>query len=176
MRAHLSLLPSIALLASACATVGALPDRRVGEAALRTSDGLPAGNVQLVQTGSQLSLAVAVVGLPAGEHGFHLHTAGSCTAPDFTSAGGHLNPAGKHHGSLAAGGKHLGDLPNLVVATNRTGSLVVDLEGDAALLLPQIFDADGTAVVVHAGPDDYRSDPSGNAGSRIACGVLQQAS
>ncbi|QKG71044.1 superoxide dismutase family protein [Erythrobacter mangrovi] len=176
MRAQLALVPFIALLAGACTTVDALPDTRVGEAALRTSDGLPTGNVHLVQTGSTLSLVVAVVGIPAGEHGFHLHTTGSCTAPDFGSAGGHLNPDGRHHGSLAEGGKHLGDLPNLVVASNRTGSLVADLTGDASTLLPRIFDADGTAVVIHAGPDDYRSDPSGNAGARIACGVLNPSS
>lgn len=169
-----ALAPMVLLLASACTTVDSLPDKRVGEAALLTKDGLPAGTVQLVQSGTTLSLAVAVVGLPAGEHGFHLHTTGSCTAPDFTSAGGHLNPGGRHHGSLAEGGKHLGDLPNLVVAPNHTGSLAADLEGDAATLLPEIFDADGTAVVIHAGPDDYRSDPAGNAGARIACGVLRQ--
>ncbi|MFA6218931.1 MAG: superoxide dismutase family protein [Erythrobacter sp.] len=163
------------LLAAACTTVDALPDKQIGEAALTTVEGLPAGNVLLVRSDTTLSLAVAVTGLPPGEHGFHLHTTGSCTAPDFASAGGHLNPAARHHGSLAEGGRHLGDLPNLVVASNRTGSLEADLVGDAQALLPQIFDADGTAVVIHAGPDDYRSDPAGNAGARIACGILRRA-
>lgn len=174
MRAPVALALLLPLsLAGACTTVDALPDKRIGDAALRTANGLPAGNAQLVRTGSTLSIAVAVVGLTPGEHGFHLHTAGSCTAPDFASAGGHLNPGGKHHGALADGGKHLGDLPNLTVASNGTGSLVADLDGDADALLAQLFDADGTAVVVHAGADDYRTDPSGNAGGRIACGVLK---
>lgn len=163
-----------ALALSACSTVGDIPTQRVGEATLSRTNGVPAGTVQLLSNGSTVSLAVAVAGMSPGEHGFHLHTTGSCVAPDFKSAGGHLNPAGHTHGSLSEGGKHLGDMPNLTVGANGTGSADVDLEGRAGLVLEQIFDADGTAVVIHAGPDDYRSDPAGDAGPRIACGVLKR--
>ncbi|MBX7501098.1 superoxide dismutase family protein [Qipengyuania mesophila] len=171
------LLPSIAasLALAGCTTVDALPTDRVGEARLTFANGLPAGTVQLLSNGTTVSVAVAAVGLPAGEHGFHLHAIGQCEAPDFKSAGGHLNPGQATHGSLSSGGKHLGDMPNLAVGANRTGSTEVALEGDARAVLEDIFDADGTAVVIHADPDDYRSDPAGNAGARIACGVLRPA-
>lgn len=171
------LLPSIAasLALAGCTTVDALPTDRVGEARLTFANGLPAGTVQLLSNGTTVSVAAAAVGLPAGEHGFHLHAIGQCEAPDFKGAGGHLNPGQATHGSLSSGGKHLGDMPNLTVSANRTGSTEVTLEGDARAVLEDIFDADGTAVVIHADPDDYRSDPAGNAGARIACGVLRPA-
>ena len=165
----------IVLSLGACATVDSIPEERVGSATLRTAQGLPAGTAQLLRNGSTVSVAIAAVGLEPGEHGFHLHTTGTCTAPDFTSAGGHLNPGNATHGSLSAGGKHLGDLPNLVVGANRTASAQVDLTGSAETILPQIFDADGTAIVIHAGPDDYSTDPAGDAGARVACGVLAPA-
>ena len=114
------------------------------------------------------------MGMSPGEHGFHLHTTGKCTAPDFTSAGGHLNPGNNTHGSMSPGGQHLGDMPNLTIAANGTGRAEVQLEGNATDVLADIFDADGTAVVVHEGPDDYRTDPAGDAGSRIACGVIKR--
>ena len=164
-----------AALLGACSTVNSIPDERVGTATLQTAQGLPAGTVQLLRNGNTVSVAIAAVGLAPGEHGFHLHTTGSCTVPDFISAGGHLNPGNNTHGSLSDGGKHLGDLPNLVVGTNRTASAQVDLEGNATQVLADIFDADGTAVVIHAGPDDYVSNPAGDAGSRVACGVIEQA-
>ncbi len=170
---YLRLIPAAGALALAgCATVGDLADNRVGQTTLRFANGLPAGTVQLLSNGQTVTLAVAATGMSPGEHGFHLHTTGKCTAPDFTSAGGHLNPGGQTHGALSPGGKHLGDMPNLMIGENRTGSAQVELTGDARVVLDEIFDEDGTAVVVHAGADDYRTDPAGDAGSRIACGVL----
>lgn len=167
-------LPALAALALAgCTTVESLPTDRVGEARLTFANGLPAGTVQLLSNGNTVSVAVAAVGLPEGEHGFHLHAIGQCEAPDFKSAGGHLNPGRATHGALSPGGKHLGDMPNLKVGANRTGSAEVALDGDARTVLGDIFDADGTAVVIHAGPDDYRTDPAGDAGARIACGVVR---
>ncbi|QFT76151.1 superoxide dismutase family protein [Erythrobacter sp. THAF29] len=141
-------------------------------AELSNSQGAPAGTVTLNQNAESLTLEIALQGLEDGEHGFHLHMTGQCDAPDFTSAGGHLNPFEKSHGTLNEDGKHLGDLPNLVIDTDGTFTGSASLEGDAAELVPLIFDEDGTSVMVHAGPDDYRSDPAGNAGPRIACGVL----
>ena len=164
---------SIAPLALAgCTTLDNLPAERVGEARLSFANGLPAGTAQLLSDGSNLTLALAATGLDTGEHGFHLHTTGRCEAPDFKSAGGHLNPQGREHGGLNPNGKHLGDLPNLVVGASRGASAQVDLGADTAGLRQTLFDADGTAIVIHAGADDYRTDPAGDAGSRVACGVL----
>ncbi len=160
---------------AACSTVGDLPSERVAEARLNFANGLPAGTVQLVSNGQTLTLAVLATGLEPGEHGFHLHTTGKCEAPGFASAGGHLNPTGNEHGSLNPQGKHLGDLPNLVVGASRSASADIDLGADTGALREQLFDADGTAIVIHAGADDYLSDPAGDAGSRVACGVLMQA-
>ncbi|MBX7541374.1 superoxide dismutase family protein [Qipengyuania sphaerica] len=167
-------LPALAL--AACSTVADLPTERVGEARLDYANGVPAGTAQLLSDGQTLSLAVAATGLEPGEHGFHLHTTGRCEGPDFKSAGGHLNPAQREHGSLNPKGKHLGDMPNLVIGASRSTSTQVDLGADTAQLRDSIFDADGTAIVIHAGADDYRSDPAGDAGARVACGVLTPAS
>ncbi len=146
----------------------------VGSASLALADGTPAGTVELLTNGGNLSLRVAVTGIPEGTHGFHLHTTGECAPPDFTSAGGHLNPAGKEHGHENPAGSHLGDLPNLVVAADGTASTTADLGSEDQSVIDSLFDADGTAVVVHADADDYRTDPTGNAGSRLACGVLER--
>ena len=171
-----ALLPALATLPLVgCTTVDALPSDRVGETTLLFANGLPAGTVQLLSNGQTVTVAIAAAGMTPGEHGFHLHTTGKCTAPDFTSAGGHLNPGNKTHGSMSPGGKHLGDMPNLTIGANRTGSTEVQLDGNARDVLEDIFDADDTAVVIHAGPDDYRSDPAGDAGARVACGVLKRA-
>ena len=165
-----------ALALAGCTSLDSIPTERVGQVSLSFANGLPAGTGQLLSDGRTLSLAVAATGLEPGEHGFHLHTTGRCTAPDFKSAGGHLNPAGSEHGSLNPQGKHLGDLPNLVIGASRSASTEVDLGADTSALRETLFDDDGTAVVIHAGADDYRSDPAGDAGSRVACGVLRPAS
>jgi Cu-Zn family superoxide dismutase len=155
-----------------CMSLGDVPTDRVGQATLSYANGAPAGTVQLLESGNRLRITAAVIGAPEGAHGFHLHETGTCTRPDFTSAGGHLNPEDKNHGTLDPGGAHLGDLPNLVIASDGTGTIDTMLSGDRASAIAAIFDSDGTAVVLHAGADDYRTDPSGDAGSRIACGVV----
>ncbi|MBY6015438.1 superoxide dismutase family protein [Qipengyuania gaetbuli] len=165
----------LAFVLGGCSTLSDLPTDRVGQASLTLANGVPAGTAQLLSNGTTVSIAIAVTGIEPGPHGFHLHTTGKCEAPGFTSAGGHLNPAGRQHGSENPSGKHLGDLPNLVVGANGTATAEFDLLGTRDQVLADIFDADGTAVMIHAGPDDYRSDPAGDAGSRIACGVLRPA-
>ena len=113
--------------------------------------------------------------LPPGMHGFHIHAVGVCTPPDFKSAGGHLNPTDKHHGRLNPEGPHLGDLPNLTIGAN--GSADTSFAVPKALLGSgegSLFQAEGTALVIHADPDDYRTDPSGNSGDRIACAVVER--
>lgn len=165
--------PAAVLALAGCTTIADLPTERLGSATLTTANGVPVGTAQLLADGDQVSLAVALTGVPEGAHGFHLHTTGKCEAPDFASAGGHLNPLGKDHGTLDPDGSHLGDLPNIAIGANRSGTLSADLAGSRARVLDWLFDADGTAVVLHADADDYRTDPSGNAGARIACGVLR---
>ncbi|MGB3807999.1 MAG: superoxide dismutase family protein [Erythrobacter sp.] len=147
----------------------------VGTAQLMGPDGSMMGTVDLFTRGSDLMVSVDASGLDEGAHGFHLHTTGRCDRPDFTSAGGHLNPGDNPHGRLSPGDSHLGDLPNIVAGPNGNASATVPVSGSPSSALNYIFDADGTAVIVHAGADDYRSQPSGDAGSRVACGVLSRS-
>lgn len=167
------LLPALPLLAlTACQTAGELPTERVGQATIRLANGGPGGTAQLLAGPSQVTLSVAVAGLTQGTHGIHLHMVGKCDAPEFTTAGGHLNPGMKQHGTENPAGSHLGDLPNLTVGASGAGTITATLGGSREEVLAQIFDVDGTAVVIHASADDYRTDPSGNSGARIACGVI----
>lgn len=156
----------------ACASVGEAPADKPAAATLALANGSPAGTAQLIGNGDRLSLVVDVSGISPGAHGIHLHAVGQCEAPGFTTAGGHLNPGGKQHGAENPLGSHLGDLPNIQVNADGKGSLTVPLHGARAELMSELFDADGTAIVVHAGPDDYKTDPAGNSGGRIACGVF----
>ena len=158
-----------------CAAYGDLPTQRDGSAQLRFANGLPAGTVQLYQAGGELKISGAFAGMEQGAKGFHLHTVGLCEAPSFTSAGGHLNPTGNEHGTENPLGSHLGDLPNLAIASNGTGNITATVSADPETALEAIFDADGSAVMIHAGPDDYTTDPAGDAGPRIACGVIDRS-
>ncbi len=173
-KAVATFLAASAAMLAGCTTMADVPTSRVGQAALSFANGLPAGTAQLLRDGSGLRIVLAATGMTPGSHGFHLHTTGKCEAPAFTSAGGHLNPNGRKHGSQAPGGPHLGDLPNLEIGASGSGTASEVVAGGEAALAA-IFDGDGTAVVVHAAPDDYRTDPTGNAGDRIACGVLRRA-
>ena len=148
----------------------------LGTAALANAEGVSLGEVTLEKTGDMLSLSIQLTGLEPGTKAFHLHTTGLCEAPDFTSAGGHLNPFDKTHGSQSEGGMHLGDFPNIEIAEDGSVVETYALDGSAGELTDLIFDEDGTAVMIHAGPDDYETDPAGAAGPRIACGVLNPAS
>ncbi|MFL0355379.1 superoxide dismutase family protein [Erythrobacter sp. GH1-10] len=148
----------------------------LGEATLVNADGTEVGTAVLSQNNDEVSVALVVDGVEPGEHAFHLHTTGACEAPDFTSAGGHLNPFDKSHGSMSENGKHLGDLPNITVTEGEPLTQTFALEGDAEVVKAAIFDEDGTAVMIHAGPDDYVSDPAGAAGPRVACGVVNPSS
>ena len=179
---HIRTILSVALipmLASGCATME--PDvetvgdtQTVAAADLRDAAGAVVGRATLDRDGNALEVNLTVDRMSAGVRAFHLHTTGRCDAPDFTSAGGHLNPFGKSHGQLSGDGKHLGDLPNVVINSDGSAVAAGTLEGSAEDLLPLIFDNDGTAVMLHGGADDYVSDPAGAAGPRIACGVLRR--
>jgi Cu-Zn family superoxide dismutase len=144
---------------------------RTAVAVLQTADGQAAGTATATATGDQLTISLEVEGLPAGEHGVHVHTTGACDAPTFTSAGPHWNPAERQHGLENPDGQHAGDMPNLNVAEDGTGSLEYTLAGGATF--EGLMDADGSAFMVHATADDQVTDPSGDSGDRIACGVFQ---
>lgn len=147
----------------------------IATAALENPAGRQVGLASFTRADSGARLGISVSGLTPGGHGTHIHAVGSCTSPDFKSAGPHFNPEGKHHGLKNPAGPHAGDLPNLMVGSDGSADTTFTL--DPALLgtgPTSIFQSAGTAVVIHAGPDDGRSDPAGNSGDRIACGVVER--
>ena len=168
----IALAATTALVAScAAAPRAAIPV--LARASLVAADGTPAGTATITAPrGGAPVLVLTVSNIPLGAHGLHLHAVGKCEAPGFTTAGGHLNPTGHEHGTLNPRGSHLGDVPNLTVGGDGLGTLEHRFRVSAAELHASLFDADGSAIVIHAGADDYRSDPAGNSGGRIACGVL----
>ena len=146
----------------------ALPVPAVATTFLRDAAGKSVGWASFTEAGSGgVHLVVVSLGMSPGLHGFHIHTTGSCVGPDFASAGGHFNPLGKLHGA------HAGDLPNLLVIPSGIGVQMTTTTSFSLRPGPvSIFDADGAALVIHANPDDYVTNPSGNSGPRIACGVI----
>jgi Cu-Zn family superoxide dismutase len=141
---------------------------------LKDAHGVSVGTAILWQEGEHLvGVQLALHDLPPGEHGIHFHQNAKCDAPDFKSAGPHFNPEGKKHGFESPEGHHAGDMKNIIVDAQgkaelrfKTGD--VDLGTDSQSL----FSNGGTALVIHAKADDYKTDPSGNSGDRIACGVI----
>jgi Cu-Zn family superoxide dismutase len=146
------------------------------KAMLKDKNGKDVGGVELMQTPAGVLLNVTIKGLPAGEHAFHIHAVGKCEPP-FESAGPHFNPDNQKHGIMSGHG-HAGDMPNLHIPPS--GELSIEVI-NAAISLDKdkpnsVFYPEGTAIVIHAGKDDYKSDPAGNAGDRIACGVIGEGS
>ena len=125
-----------------------------------------------VGTGVQISLDIEK--LPPGEHGIHIHQNAKCEGPDFATAGGHFNPGAKKHGTLNPDGPHAGDMPNFTVDKDgKAKKVVVDPRVTMAANDPtSVFANGGTALVIHAAADDMKTDPSGNSGARIACGII----
>ena len=141
------------------------------------AQGAKIGSAKITLTSDGVKIAVKVSQLTPGEHGLHIHTVGKCEGPAFTSAGGHFNPTNAHHGvhNAQEPHPHLGDLMNLVVDTNGKGNASFIANGvtlgDGA---NSLFHEGGTALVIHAKADNLMSDPSGNSGDRIACGVIEK--
>ena len=160
------LLASIAFAAATVQTAGAAEQAM---AKMENPKGESVGEVRLSETPHGTLLHAKFSNLPAGAHAFHVHAIGKCEPP-FKSAGGHFNPDGKKHGIHATEGLHVGDMPNIHVPAS--GSLEIEVLNTLLKLDSSLFDADGAAIVLHAGPDDYKSDPAGAAGARIACGVI----
>ena len=144
----------------------------VALAELKRSDGNSAGVATLSDRSDGLWLSVAATGVAPGTYGIHLHSIGKCDAPDFTSAGPHWNPAQTQHGFDNPMGTHAGDIRNLVVNARGAGAIDVNLVGAVFDGPTGLFDADGVALVIHEKPDDYKTDPSGNSGKRVICGVF----
>ena len=150
--------------------VGTTPTPQRATAILQTSDGKPAGTAIAPAVDGGVRLALQVEGLPAGQHGVHVHMIGKCDAPAFESAGSHWNPTDAKHGLDDPAGQHAGDMPNLVVEADGSGALSYSLQGAT---FDGLLDSDGSAMLVHAAADDQKTDPSGNSGNRIACGVFK---
>jgi len=170
-----------ALLLTGAAALAAAPSLDAQDAPLTAradlidQAGRRVGEAMLVETpNSGVLIRLELNGVAPGTHGFHIHAVGRCDPPTFESAGGHYAPRGRAHGFYVAEGPHAGDLANIHVPEN--GRLIVEQLAPHVTLRPNaegtLFDEDGSAIMVHADPDDYRSQPAGDAGSRIACGVV----
>ena len=143
-------------------------------AELKNASGQAVGRAHLASTPHGVHLTVTFEKATSGDHAFHIHSVGRCDPPSFESAGDHFNPSGAQHGFLNLRGTHAGDLPNVHVPATGKHALELFIKGltlqgaDNSLL-----DSDGAALVLHSATDDYKSDPAGNAGDRIACGVIK---
>ncbi len=164
------------VLAAACSrgsTAGPNP-KPFASGTFLDATGDSVGLATLTDSAGTVGLGVSVSQLAPGPHGLHFHAQGTCTPPDFTSAGTHFNPGARKHGRLNPEGPHLGDLPNLIAGADGSAdtsfTVASDLAGPGASSLLQ---PGGTALVIHAKADDERTDPSGNSGDRVACAVIK---
>ncbi|HEY7664644.1 MAG TPA: superoxide dismutase family protein [Xanthobacteraceae bacterium] len=175
MITHFAMASAVLLLAASLPAASQTSE--TAKAQLKDSQGKQVGTADLTQTPAGVLIKLSLNGLPAGEHAFHIHAVGKCEPPSFETAGGHFNPGHTHHGIMAGPG-HAGDMPNLYVPAG--GTLTIEVLNDKVTLDKgkpnSVFDSDGSALVIHAGVDDYKSDPAGNAGARIACGVIATGS
>ncbi|MCM3757703.1 superoxide dismutase family protein [Sporosarcina aquimarina] len=146
------------------------------ETDLINTEGKQIGEAHFTEVDGILTISLGAEGLKPGTHGIHLHETAVCTPPDFQSAGSHFNPTDKQHGFDNSKGYHLGDLPNLEVGDD--GKVAVKVQMHNLTLQPgkpnSLLDGDGSALVIHADADDYKTDPSGNSGERIACAELKK--
>jgi Cu-Zn family superoxide dismutase len=156
-----------ALMLAGCATSVSGPSASAD--LMARSGSTVSGNVRFAEMNGRMRIEANVAGLTPGEHGFHVHELGDCSAPDASSAKGHFNPAAKAHGHHGSEERHGGDMPNLVANAQGEAHYTAELTG---LNLSGPNSIAGRSVVIHADPDDYKSQPAGNSGKRIACGVI----
>ena len=171
---RLALTTSLCVVLAGCASM--TQPATTGNSAtadMKTPAGQSIGMATLTEVPGGVRIVLEVKDLPPGQKGVHIHEVGKCEGPQFTTAGAHFNPDKKQHGSLNPQGPHAGDLPNLTVATDGSGRLETTTDRiTLAEGATSVFDADGSAIVVHAAVDDFKTDPTGNSGGRIACGVI----
>ncbi|HUR32798.1 MAG TPA: superoxide dismutase family protein [Vicinamibacterales bacterium] len=140
---------------------------------MKDAQGQSIGSATLTQSMGMVHIQLDLKNLKPGPHALHVHMTAKCEGPAFTSAGGHFNPAGKKHGLESAEGPHAGDMENFTVAADGTAKGMVMAKGiTLGSEANSVFSNGGTALVVHAGPDDMKTDPAGAAGDRIACGTV----
>lgn len=164
------------LLLASCAHNQSAENSIIAQAGLINVNGVATGSAKIEQSAANTQLSVRVSGLKPGAYAMHLHQTGKCDPPGFTTAGPHWNPAGKQHGLANAQGPHAGDLPNFNAESDGSANIVFDLPGvTLSSGLQPLLDADGAAILIHAQPDDNITDPSGNSGARIMCGVFALA-
>jgi Cu-Zn family superoxide dismutase len=163
----------IPVLVAGCAGVPLSPVGTSAIAEIRDANNRVVGQATLTEVVGGVRVVVEARGLPPGEKGVHVHAIGKCEGPSFASAGDHFNPLDKQHGLMNPAGSHAGDLPNITITAEGTGRL--ESLTDRVTLAAgtgSVFDDDGSALVIHGAPDDFKTDPTGNAGARIACGVI----
>ena len=161
----------------ACVTTAALAQMPPqAEATFHNQQGQEVGRATLTQTASGVLIEIELSNIPQGEHGFHIHESGICDAADgFKSAGGHFEPAQHQHGYMAADGPHAGDMPNQFAGSDgRLAANVLNANLTLSDGPTSVLDGDGSAIIVHAKPDDYASQPTGDAGDRIACALIEK--
>ncbi len=141
---------------------------------LKNSKGESVGTVKIFEIAKGVRMDVEVKGLSPGEHGFHVHENGTCTAPDFKSAGGHYNPSKKAHGFDVPNGHHGGDMPNLIAGADGEAHAQIFNMGVSLNKKSRnsLLKSGGTAIVIHEKADDQKSQPAGDAGGRVACGEI----
>lgn len=155
--------------------LGAEKASKTAKAELRNAEGQQVGTAAFRQAGNGVRINLRVSNLPPGTHAFHIHTVGKCDPPDFKTAGGHFNPESKKHGLKNPEGPHAGDMPNITVGQNGKGTAnVVNTRVTLGEGANSLFHEGGTALVIHEKADDNMTDPAGNAGNRIACGVIEK--
>lgn len=175
MRRAMAVLCGIVL--AGCASSGGSGRGHGAVAELSSGDGKRHGVATFDEAGGKVRIVVDADGLFPGKHGVHLHAIGMCQDPAFMSAGGHFNPTTKKHGLDSAEGAHGGDLPNL--EADKDGKAHYDVTSDRVTLGSgnlSLFDADGSALVIHEKEDDQKTDPAGNSGGRVLCGVIKRPS